>query len=79
MSIRAEQRIAALENKAVRMHKRVATLEKLVTFLMTGKVEIQGVMHLMECDKRNDEKNACTCGSVPVRSAARSKGKGDRG
>ncbi len=62
----SERRIRDLE-------RRVKALETIVLAWTTGKVEIQGVMHLLECEKRNSEKSACTCGAVPLGSPNRKK------
>jgi hypothetical protein len=70
-----QRKVAALEAKAKRLESRVKTLETVVMAWTMGRVEIQGVLHLMECDKRNDKKNACNCGAIPVGSDSR-KGKG---
>jgi hypothetical protein len=71
----AEKEIASLRRQVARLEKRVKVFEALLYTMLTGRVEIQGVMHLVECDKRNDKKNACSCGAVPIRSDLPSQGK----
>jgi hypothetical protein len=66
---------ATLTRKVAKLEKRMATVEKVLFAWMTGMVKIQGVSHLLECAKRNDQKRACTCGSEPLRSGSTRKGR----
>jgi hypothetical protein len=61
------------ENKQLR--SRVASVEAVLVAQMFGKVEIRGVLHLLECGKRQDAKGPCTCGSLP--DEARTTGRGN--
>lgn len=75
MSKVLDAQIKLLKETVKRHERRIRALEVVITMWTTGKVEIQGVLHLLECSKRENEKNACNCGAIPVGSA-RSQGKG---
>ncbi len=57
------------ENRMLR--RRVEALEACQLAAIFGKVERDGVLHLLECRKRDDPKAECTCGSLPQESSAR--------
>lgn len=63
-----------LKARIKKLEKRVQVLERLVLAQTIGMIEVGGDMHLLECEKRNDEKKACTCGAVPVGCSNRAKG-----
>ncbi len=63
--------LAQLSYENKRLRERVAALEAIGLAQMFGKVEIDGVFHLLECRKREDATATCTCGSLPEETSAR--------
>jgi hypothetical protein len=66
--------LAQLSYENVAMRKRLAAVEAVLLAQMTGMVERQGNMHLLECDKRHFSSAACTCGSTPTKKTTTAAG-----
>lgn len=47
------------------IRKRLESLEAMALATVLGRVEIQGDFHRLDCNKRDDHNNECSCGATP--------------
>lgn len=58
--------LAQLAYGQKQIRKRLEAIEAVELARMFGMVSIGGDHHLLECAKRDDKKNPCSCGSTPA-------------